>query len=284
MTILVAEIGINHNGDMNIAKRLIAVAHAAGFDYVKLQKRTIDLVYTPEELDKPRESPWGKTNRDQKLGLEFSWDQYSELWQYCQHVGIKMFWSVWDTESVWQTASRFTDIDYIKVPSALITDEKILGAVKDTGIPTIISTGMSTAAEVERAISFLRPAWVLACTATYPCPIGDVNLGEIVWLQKVCNPYANTRVGFSNHCDSPVFIPAAVALGAEMIELHLTLDRSTYGSDQRASIEPEGVLRLGKWIRYLEKGLGEPSKKVQISEIPVREKLRFNLSRKELDI
>uniref|UniRef100_A0A6H1ZX86 Putative N-acetylneuraminate synthase n=1 Tax=viral metagenome TaxID=1070528 RepID=A0A6H1ZX86_9ZZZZ len=285
MTLLVAEIGINHNGDMTIAKKLIAMAASMGCDYVKFQKRNIDLVYTKDELDQPRKSPWGDTNREQKMGLELSWDQYADLWQYCQYVGIKMFWSVWDEATIETTATGFPwRPELIKVPSALITDKKILNAVRATGIPAVISTGMSDAYQVERAIDFLLPAWVLACTSTYPCPVGDVNLGEVVWLKQVCKSYPGMGIGFSNHSPGLVFIPAAIALGAAMVEFHITLDRSMYGSDQAASIEPEGVHRLVKWTRSLEEGMGHQEKRIQASELPVREKLRFNLPREELDL
>lgn len=268
---LVCELGINHNGNLATAKKLIDVACMAGVDYVKFQKRTIEAVYTNEELNSPRESPWGTTTRQQKEGLELSVQEYREIDAYCKNK-IPWFASPWDVKSIF-LITRF-DIPYIKIPSALITSMGLLEVCKKTcSHPIIISTGMSTKSEVDRAIKFLgdRVEYILACTSTYPTSDNEMNLNFISTLKK---EYPKHRIGFSNHSPGIIYMLTAVALGAEMIEFHITLDRASYGSDQAASIETTGVLKLAKHVRHLEKAMNSGHWKVYESEKKVRAKLR----------
>lgn len=282
--VIVAEIGINSNGDVNLAKKMIDVAVDAGCDAVKFQKRTIDLVYTKEELDAPRESPWGKTNRDQKLGLEFSKDDYDEIDLYCEQKGIEWFASCWDEESV-MFMSRY-DVAYHKVASALLTKDKLLAAMRDSGKKVILSMGMSSAAEVNAAVSVLGESLdtVLHCTSTYPTKPDEMNMKVLRSLSSthsfvddqrvLCQLDDSVRVGFSNHYSGLLWVPIAVAYGAKMLEFHITLDRTMYGSDQAASIEPDGVKRIVDGTRLTEQMLGDGFKHVYESEIPIRKKLR----------
>lgn len=270
-TIIVAEIGINHNGDLKLTKQLIDVAASAGCQYVKFQKRCIELVYTREELSTPRESPWGKTNGDQKRGLEFNMMEYREIDAYCKDKGIGWFASPWDVVSI-DDMARF-DPPFLKVPSALITNMDYLDKINATKIPVILSTGMSTFAQVDDAMTFLgtQVEYILHCTSTYPSRADEQDLKVIGWLKET---YPNYKIGFSNHSPGLTFMLAAVALGAEMIELHITRDRSMYGSDQSASIEPEGLHKLTKHIRSLEEAMGDGIKKVHDREYPIMSKLR----------
>ena len=268
---LVAELGINHNGDLGLAKKLIDVATTGGCDYVKFQKRTLEAVYTREELDVPRESPWGTTTEDQKRGLELSAYEYAEIDTYCRSR-IPWFASPWDAKSVFLIA-RF-DIPYIKIPSALITNMGFLEVCKSTcDQPIIISTGMSTKEEVDRAVRFLgdRLEYILACTSTYPTSDAEMNLNFIRTLKA---EYPKHRIGFSNHSPGIMHMAAAIAFEAEMLEFHVTLDRTMYGSDQAASIEPIGVLKLGKFARNIRKGLGDGGWRVFESEETIKRKLR----------
>ena len=269
---LVAELGINHNGDLKIAKQLIDIAKTAGCDYVKFQKRTIDLVYTEEELNKYRESPWGTTNRQQKEGLEFSKEDYDWIDMYCKQVGIEWFASPWDIESVKFLAQY--GLPFIKIASACVVDSSILAAiVGDSNSSVIISTGMSTGDEVIRCTNNFgkRVEYILACTSTYPTANYEMNLSFITTLKQL---YPGTKVGFSNHSPGIMYMVVAAALGAKMLEFHITLDRSMPGSDQAASIEPEGVFKLVKHVRNLEKAMGDGNWKVYPSEEKIKEKLR----------
>jgi N-acetylneuraminate synthase len=273
MTEIIAELGINHNGSIDIAKKLIDVAHASGCDFIKFQKRNIDLVYSKEELDSPRESPWGKTTRDQKYGLEFFQDHYQILDAYCHRKGIKWFASPWDLDSI-MFLNSFQGCQFIKIPSALITNDEILVASRNTGRRIILSTGMSTIEMVDHAVEVIGEDsiyCIMHCTSTYPSKSEELNLNCIKTL-KARYPWA--KIGFSNHNPGIIFMPIAVALGAEMIEYHITLDRSMYGSDQAASIEPEGVFKLVKHIRNTEKAMGDGIKCIYDSEIPIIKKLR----------
>jgi N-acetylneuraminate synthase len=273
MTEVVAEIGINHNGDIELAKRMIDVAVAAGCDYVKFQKRTIDLVYTKEELLAPRQSPWGTTNGDQKRGLEFNGDQYEELDLYCFGKGIAWFASPWDLESL-QFLARFDGCDFIKIPSALLTNEELLEACLDVDKQVILSSGMSDIPMIDNAVRILgkeKIYCIMHCTSTYPSKPEELNLKCIPDFKK---RYPWAKIGFSNHNPGIIYMPIAVALGAEMIEYHITLDRSSYGSDQAASIEPEGTFKLVKYIRGVEKAMGDGVKRIIDSEIPIMKKLR----------
>ncbi len=269
-TKLVAEIGINHNGDLNIAKQLIDVAKLGGCQYVKFQKRTVEDVYTKEELDKYRESPWGTTNREQKNGLEFTKEDYDEIDRYCKEKGIQWFASPWDVKSVDFLAQY--DMPFIKVASAMLTNEPMLKAIKNTDIPVIIATGMSSEFEVDRAAKFFgsQMAYILSCTSTYPTKPEDMNMNRIKTLR---NRYAD-KVGFSNHSSGISFILMSYVLGAEMIEYHITLDRSMYGSDQSASIEPTGVLKIKDYIETYEKSWGDGKIECLENEKPIRDKLR----------
>lgn len=269
---LVAELGINHNGSLETAKKLIDVAVIAGCDYVKFQKRTIEAVYTKEELDAPRKSPWGTTNRQQKEGLELSMNDYAEIDHFCKEKKIPWFASPWDVKSVF-LITRF-NIPYIKIPSALITNLGLLDICKSsTNKPIIISTGMSTKNEVDAALNLLgdQVEYILACTSTYPTSDNEMNLNFMTTLKK---EYPKYKIGFSNHSPGIVYMIAAATLGAEMLEFHATLDRASYGSDQAASIETTGVLKIAKHIHNLEKAMNSGHWRVYKSEEAIKKKLR----------
>jgi len=274
MTKITAEIGINHNGDIDIAKQLIDVAKDAGCDFVKFQKRTIEHVYTKEELDKPRESPWGTTNREQKEGLEFNEEQYDEIDSYCKEKEIGWYASPWDYNSVY-FLSKYRDIPFIKVASASLTDIKLIEVVKQLDKPIILSTGMSTKAELDNAVSILgdQVEYILACTSTYPTKNEEMNLNFIKTLKE---QYPQYKIGFSNHNAGIFFMCCSVAMGAEMIEFHITLDRAMYGSDQAASIEPTGVRKTVDYVRGLEVAMGTGEWTVYPSEEEIKKKLRKN--------
>jgi N-acetylneuraminate synthase len=273
-TKLIAEIGINHNGDLDVAKKLIDISSAAGCDFVKFQKRTVDLVYTKEELDKPRQSPWGTTNRQQKMGLEFSEQDYNEIDRYCKDKKIGWMASPWDPISVKFLGSY--DCPYIKVASAMMTNLPVLEEIRDTGKPVILSTGMISEDELNTALDVIGKSteYILACTSTYPSKVSDMNMRSIKTLQE---KYGNSyKIGFSNHSPGLTFIYMAATLGAEMIEFHVTLDRSMYGSDQAASIEFPGIFRLVSNIKDIENSWGTGKIECLESEKPIREKLMGN--------
>jgi N-acetylneuraminate synthase len=230
-------------------------------------------VYTKEELDKYRESPWGTTNREQKMGLEFSKEEYREIDKYCREKGIGWFASPWDVKSV-DFLKEF-DVPYIKIASASITDEALLDAVNKTGIPVILSTGMSTKKEIDLALSKLdKVEYILSCVSTYPTQPKDVNMEKLLTIQ---GEYGDKyKIGYSNHSPGIVFMVVATALGAEMLEYHITLDRSMYGSDQAASIETSGVLKMGKYISAIDEGWGSGEISCSGAEEQVKEKLRKN--------
>jgi N-acetylneuraminate synthase len=266
---IIAEIGINHNGDFELAKSLIRTAAKACCDAVKFQKRTIELVYSKEELDKPRESPWGTTNRQQKKGLEFDVKQYKELEEYSSHLGLDFIVSCWDINSV-DEIEKNCDVKYHKVASALTTNRQFLEKLNETKKPVILSTGMCTQEEVHRALEILdNVQYVLACTSTYPTKPNEVNLRYIETLKK---KYPYLKVGFSNHYNGLDATIGAVALGATCVEFHITEDRTMYGSDQPASIE--NVLGMVKGIRKMELMVGNGHKIVYESEFPIIRKLR----------
>jgi N-acetylneuraminate synthase len=270
---LVGEIGINHNGDIELAKKLVSVANISGINYVKFQKRDIDSCYTQEFLDGPRESPYGVTQREQKEGIELTTEDYISIDTQCRIIKMGWFASPWDTKSV-DFLSQF-DVPYMKVASACITDFEILEVIKQTGIPVIISTGMSTKAEVDKCLNYLGGnklvEYILACKSTYPTLDEDMNMNFITTLKK---EYPKYKIGFSNHNSGIQFCLGAIFLGVEMIEFHMTLDRSMYGSDQAASIEINGIFKLGEHIRSIEKGLGSGSWIITSDEEKIREKLR----------
>jgi N-acetylneuraminate synthase len=266
---IISEIGINHNGKVELAKKLIKTSAQAGADAVKFQKRTIDLVYTNEELDKYRISPWGETNRQQKEGLEFSIETYKELQKYSNSLGLDFIVSCWDINSLKEVEENL-DVKYHKIASALATDKKFLEALNKTGRPVILSTGMCTEEQIEAAISILNNVkYVLACTSTYPTKQEEVNLKHIDTLKE---KYPNIKVGFSNHYNGHDACVGSVVLGAKCIEFHVTNDRTSYGSDQSASIEKP--VELINAVRSMEIMLGDGVKTVYESEVSIINKLR----------
>jgi len=267
---IVAEIGINHNGDLHTARKLISAAKQAGCDAVKFQKRTVDVVYTAEELARPRESPFGKTNGDLKRGLEFGIEQYRAIDECCRVEKIIWYASCWDKASV-EFMGAFNPPCY-KISSACLTDDNLLDHIRGYKQPVILSTGMSALEQVDHAVKVLGPndLIVLHCTSTYPSELEELNLKVISTFQE----RYQVPVGYSGHEVGLATSVAAVVLGACMIERHITLDRASWGSDQAASIEPHGFSRLVRDIRAVERSMGDGAKKVYPSEIPVREKLR----------
>ena len=269
MSYVIAEIGINHNGDINLAKELIDMAQTSGCDAVKFQKRTVEEVYSTEELDKPRESPWGTTTREQKHGIEFNIVQYKELEEYADEKGLDFIVSCWDLDSLQEVEDNL-NVKYHKVASALATDRDFLEALHHTGKPIILSTGMCTDEQVDAALKILKHTeYVLACTSTYPTKEEEVNLNYINTLKE---KYPYLSVGFSNHYNGLAACIGATALGAECLEFHITKDRTMYGSDQVASIESVNELMVS--VRKIEKMLGDGKKVVYDSEVPIAEKLR----------
>jgi len=272
-TFVIAEIGINHNGDIEIAKKLIDGAYKAGCNAVKFQKRTIDIVYTPEQLKSERQSPWGSTHRDQKEGLEFDFSEYKEIDLYCRSLGIEWFASAWDVPSQ-RFLSNF-DIKYNKIASAMLTHRDLLMTVAAEKKHTFISTGMSTTDQISKAIKVFENAGctyeLMHCNSEYPMPAEKANLNVINTLRDIfdCN------VGYSGHETCTGISLAAVALGATSIERHITLDRCMYGSDQVASIEIKKLTSLVSEIRKLEIALGDGVKKVTENEISAMKKLRI---------
>ena len=266
---VISEIGINHNGDFELAKKLIKLSANAGADAVKFQKRTIDLVYTKEELDKHRDSPWGTTNRQQKEGLEFDITVYKELESYSNSLGLDFIVSCWDTNSLKEVEENL-NVKYHKIASALATDKDFLSAVNATKKPVILSTGMCTESHIDAAMSILdNVEYVLACTSTYPTKPEELNLHHI---QTLRGKYPSKKIGFSNHYSGHDACVAATALGSQCVEFHVTHDRTDYGSDQAASIERVG--ELVDAIRNVEKMLGDGIKKIYDSEVPIINKLR----------
>jgi N-acetylneuraminate synthase len=267
---VVAEIGINHNGDLEIAKRLIDVAVGAGCEAVKFQKRTVNVVYSPAELERPRESPFGTTNGELKRGLEFGKDEYREIDAYCKQKGIVWFASPWDEASV-DFLEQFA-VPCHKIASASLTDDALLRHIRKTGKPVILSTGMSTMAQIDHAVQVLgrNDLIVLHATSTYPASYDELNLKVIpVLAQRFGVP-----VGYSGHETGIASSVASIALGAAMVERHLTLDRAMWGSDQAASLEPNGMNRLLRDIRLVEQAFGDGEKRLLPREVPIMEKLR----------
>lgn len=267
---LIAEIGINHNGSVDLAKRLIHVAVAAGCNAVKFQKRTIDVVYTPEELAKPRESKFGDTNGDLKRGLEFGQEAYSEIDRFCKEVGITWFASCWDEGSV-DFIEQFNPVCY-KIASASLTDDNLLRHTRATRKPLILSTGMSTIEEIDHAIEVLgeNDLVLMHTTSTYPSSYDELNLLAI----KTLKDRYGLPVGYSGHETGLASTVAAITLGACAIERHITLDRALWGSDQAASLEPNGINKLIRDIRLVETSIGDGVKRVWPSEEPIIQKLR----------
>lgn len=269
---VIGEIGINHNGDLAIAKKLIDTAEAAGCNAVKFQKRTVEVVYTKEELDKPRESPFGETNRALKVGLEFGESQYAEIDAYCKELGIAWCASCWDEGSV-DFINKFNVCCY-KIASASLTDDNLLRHTRKAAgnRPILLSTGMSTLDQVDHAVEVLGRAnlVLLHTTSTYPAHYPELNLKVIPLLRQ----RYGVPVGYSGHETGIPSTVAAVAMGACVVERHITLDRAMWGSDQAASLEPNGLTRVVRDIRLIEQSMGDGVKRVLDREIVNLKKLR----------
>lgn len=270
---LIAEIGINHNGSLDIVKQLVGSAADAGFDAVKFQKRTVEKVYSKELLDSPRESPWGTTQRDQKMGLEFGREQYREIDLYCRAHGIAWSASAWDMDS--QRFIRDFDVPFNKVASAMLGHQPLLREIAAEGKKTFVSTGMATLEEIDQVVDLFRtancPFELMHCNSTYPMREDDANLR--------CIPMLKARygcdVGYSGHESSLIKVcVTAVALGATSLERHITLDRAMYGSDQAASIEIHALRNFVESVRKIPLILGTGRKELIEAELAVRKKLR----------
>jgi N-acetylneuraminate synthase len=271
----IAEIGINHNGDMKICKELIDVAVEAGCNAVKFQKRDINSVYSKEFLDSPRESPWGKTQKDQKMGLEFGKEEYLEINDYCKKKNIDWFASAWDLNS--QLFLRDFNCKYNKIASAMLVNIELLKMVAEEKKYTFISTGLSTLKDIETAVNIFKknncPFELMHCVSTYPMKDADANLKTIETLREKFK----CKVGYSGHETGLVVSHAAAALGISSIERHITLDRAMYGSDQAASLAPAGLKRLVPEVRRVQIAMGDGIKRIIEDEIPIAKKLREHL-------
>lgn len=269
--IIIAEIGINHGGDLDLAKKLINLAHLSGCDLVKFQKRDLDLVYGKETLESPRDSKWGKTTRDQKNGLEFNREQFDEIDRFCKEKGIEWFSSCWDISSL-----EFMDaygLKYNKIASAILTAKPLLEEVAKRKKHTFISTGMSTMQEISECVEIFKKHQcsfeLMHCNSSYPQKNEESNLLMI----KTLRDKFGCKVGFSSHCTGLQVPVASSVLGTTSIEVHITLDRASEGSDQAASIEPPGLIKLVRDIRIIEESMGDGTKRIYESEKPIREKL-----------
>jgi N-acetylneuraminate synthase len=268
---IIGEVGINHNGDLNIAKKMIDAAVLAGCDAVKFQKRTPELCVPQHQRNVMRKTPWGTmTYLDYRYRVEFEEDEYYAIDRYCKEKEIAWFASCWDIPSV-EFMEQFQPVCY-KIASAAITDRDLLVAHRKTGRPIILSTGMSTLNEIDLAVDALKeiPLLIAHCTSSYPCPPDELNLRMIQTLKEKWN----CPVGYSGHEVGLQTTFAAVAIGACFIERHITLDRTMWGSDHAASVEPWGLMRLVRDIRVIEAGLGDGVKKVYDSELPILNRLR----------
>lgn len=273
---LISEIGINHNGSLDIVRQLINAAAEAGFDAVKFQKRTIDKVYTKEFLDSPRESPWGTTQRDQKMAIEFGREQYQEIDRFCKERGIAWSASAWDLDA--QRFIREFDVSFNKVASAMLGQKPLLREIASEGKNTFISTGMATLEEIDEVVNLFRkancPFELMHCNSTYPMKQEDANLLCIPMLMK----RYNCKVGYSGHETSLLKVcSAAVVLGATSVERHITLDRAMYGSDQAASIEVHALRDFVATLRKIPLLMGTGKKEISPSELSVRNKLRVDV-------
>jgi len=269
---VIAEIGINHNGDVDLAKKMIDAAVAAEVDAVKLQKRTPEVCTPPDQQTKMRQTPWGYISYlDYRFKVEFGKDEYAEIDRHCKEKRIDWFVSVWDEDSV-DFMEQF-DTPAYKLPSASLTDYNLLRHVRATGRPVILSTGMSTMDEIRKGIEVVgkNNLGVMHSTSSYPCAPEELNLRMIQTLKR---EFPTIPIGYSGHEVGLVPSAIAVALGASMVERHLTIDRSMWGSDQAASVEPGGFRKLIKYIRVTEQSLGDGVKRVYESELGPREKLR----------
>jgi len=271
-TYIIAEIGINHNGDLNIAKRLIDIAAVAGCDAVKFQKRNPDVCVPEHQKNVMRETPWGTmTYLQYKYKVEFGKEEYDEIDSYCKEKGIAWSASPWDLDSL-NFLNQY-DIPFIKIPSAMLTNDELLKASVETGKKVILSVGMSTEEEIDHAVEILKYSkdfTILHCNSTYPAPIEELNLSVIKTLKEKYN----CEVGYSGHEFRLGTTVASVYLGASIIERHITLDRTMWGTDHISSVEPQGLIKLVKGIRELEQAYGDGEIKITDSQIPIRIKLR----------
>jgi len=272
---IIAEIGINHNGDISICKELINIAKESGCDAVKFQKRDVNEVYGKDFLDSQRQSPWGNTQRDQKMGLEFDQNDYYEIDNYCKSLGIDWFASAWDINS--QKFLRQFNCKFNKVASAMIVYKDLLKLIAEERKHTFISTGMSSYADIDNAVSIFKkyncPFELMHTVSTYPMKDEDANLNIINTLKK----RYSCSVGYSGHEVGLAVSYAAAALGISSLERHITLDRSMYGSDQSASIEPQGLRQLVGAVRKIEKAMGNGIKRITNDEITIASKLRSHI-------
>jgi N-acetylneuraminate synthase len=271
---LVGEIGINHNGDVQVAKKLIEYCAVFGFDCAKFQKRTPDLCVPEHQKGVVRETPWGTmTYLEYRHRVEFQYEQYRELSGYCIDRGVQFSASVWDLPSV-EFMLRF-DVPFLKVPSALITNRDLLRAVATSGKPVVLSSGMSTLAEVDEAVNTCLAATedviLLHCHSAYPAPLEELNLRVI---PQLIDRYPECVIGYSGHEFGLDTTMVSVVLGAQFVERHITLDRTMWGSDQMASVEPQGMYRLARDVRLIVKALGDGVKRVYESELQSRRKMR----------
>jgi N-acetylneuraminate synthase len=270
----IAEVGINHNGSLETAKELITMAKGCGAHAVKFQKRTIDKVYSKEFLDGPRESPWGTTQREQKMGLEFTADDYDKIDAFCKQLDITWFASAWDIDSL-IFLERFAP-KYHKVASAFITNDKFLHAVAELNRTTFISTGMCEFSDILNAVNIFNahncPYILMHCVSLYPCPD---ELCNISMIPKLKGAFPAVRIGYSGHERGIMPSLAAVAFGAKYIERHITLDRTMYGSDQAASLEAPGIVRLIEYAKQIETCLGDGIKVFSEQERKVAKSLRY---------
>lgn len=269
---IIAEIGINHNGQLKLAKRLIDAAVESGCDAVKFQKRTPELCVPEDQWHIPRDTPWGVVSYlDYKKRIEFDEDQFTEIDRYCKEKGILWFASCWDIPSV-EIISKF-DVPLYKAASASLTDVALLKAMKGQGKPMIISTGMSTEREIRNAVDYLEPEGLMIAhsTSAYPCPIDELNLSMISTLKEW---YPHCIIGYSGHETGLSTTVAAVVIGAQFVERHFTLDRAMWGTDHAASVEPGGMKRLVRDIRAWERAKGDGVKRVYDSEQSALTKLR----------
>lgn len=266
---IIGEIGINHNGDLELCKKIIDVAVLAGCDYVKFQKRNPDVCVPENQKRKPKSTPWGDmTYLDYKYKIEFGVEEYDEIDRYCREKGIGWFASVWDKDSV-DFMSKYNNIT--KIPSALITDKELVEYARNKFDYLIISTGMSTEEEIENAVKYSNPDVIMHTNSTYPSPINELNLEYIHWLKRKYN----REVGYSGHEYGLVTTFATVPMGVTWVERHITLDRTMWGSDQVASVEPSGLIKLVKGIRDIEKSLGGNNKRqILPSELKKSKSLR----------
>lgn len=268
---IVAEIGVNHNGSVETAKELIKQAHHAGVDAVKFQKRTPELCVPKDQWEIMRETPWGYISYiDYRRKMEFSQEDYAEIDRYCKEFGMPWFASVWDEPSI-EFLEAFNPICY-KVPSASLTDRGLLSCLRQTGRPVILSTGMSTIEQIRASVSLLdkQKLVITHATSTYPCDPSELNLNMIETLRQEFS----CPIGYSGHEVGLITSVVAVALGACMVERHITLDRAMWGSDQAASVEPQGFERLVKYTRVTQQSLGDGVKRVYDSEMPSLRRLR----------